>query len=79
MGPFVITVTHGQEKPVTVKFTVGKGETRDNTTVYRLTPEGSGKIAYLAGDDLTASLLVKAGPQSLALLWETSASNTFRF
>ena len=62
-----------------MKFTVGKGDTRDNATVYRLAPEGSGKIAYFAGDDLRAVLPVKAGSQSLALQWETGASKTFQF
>lgn len=79
VGPLSITVTHGQEPPKVSKFAVGKGETRDNTTVYRLTPEGSGKIAYFAGDDFVVELPVKAGTQMLALRWETGPSNTFRF
>jgi hypothetical protein len=47
--------------------------------VYRLTREGTGKLAYRAGDDLRAELPVRAGAQTRTLLWETGASNTFRF
>ena len=78
-GPLTITIAHGQDKPQTYKFAVGKGDRRDNAMLYRLTAEGSGKIAYFAGDDLRAELLVKAGAQQLALLWELGGSNTFRF
>jgi hypothetical protein len=77
-GPLALTLAHGQDV-TTIKFTVGPGETRDKTTVYRLTREGTGKLAYRAGDDLRAELPVKAGSQSRALVWETGASNTFRF
>jgi hypothetical protein len=79
VGPFTITVAHGQESPKTFKFAVGKGEPRGPATVYHLTPESPGKIAYYAGDDLRAELSVKAGAQVLALKWETGGSNTFRF
>ncbi len=79
VGPLTLTLTHGQTAPVTVKFNVGKGDTHDNVTVYRLTPEGSAKLAYHAGDDLRAELPVRAGTQALALRWDNGVSNTFRF
>ena len=78
-APLVVTLTHGQDKPVTLTFAVGKGEHREGATVYRLTPEAGSKLAYSAGDDFRAEMPVKAGPQALALKWETGASNTFRF
>jgi hypothetical protein len=78
-GPFTITLARGQEPPVTVKYAVGAGATRDKTTVYRLTREGDAKLAYRAGDDLRAELPVEAGRQALRLVWEAGGSNTFRF
>ena len=78
-APLVVTLTHGQDKPVTLAFAVGKGERRDGATVYRLTPVDGGKLAYAAGDDLRADMPVKAGAQSLTLKWETGAWSTFRF
>ena len=78
-APLVVTLTHGQDKPVTLTFAVGKGERRDGATVYRLTPDAGSKMAYSAGDDLRAEMPVKAGTQALALQWETGAWSTFRF
>jgi hypothetical protein len=78
-GPLTVTLVQGQDAPVTIRFQVGPGETRDKTTVYRLTREGTGKLAYRAGADLRAELPVKAGAQAQTLRWEVGASNTFRF
>ncbi len=78
-GSLAVTLTHGQEPPVTIRFAASPGETRDKAMVYRLTREGTGKLAYRAGDDLRAELSVRAGAQTLALRWEVGASNTFRF
>jgi hypothetical protein len=78
-GPLVVTLAHGQEPPVSVKFTVRPGETRDKSTVYRLTREGTAKLPYRAGDELRAELPVKAGTQTRTLVWEGGSSNTFRF
>ena len=58
---------------------MGKGERRDNATVYRLTPEAGTKLTYMAGDDFRMELPVKAGPQDLKLVWDAGGSNTFRF
>lgn len=78
-GPLSVIIAHGQEPAKTLRFTVGKGERRDNATVYRLTPEAGTKLAYLAGDDFRLEMPVKAGPQDLKLVWDAGASNTFRF
>ena len=55
VGPLAITVAHGQELK-TFKFAVQKGEPRGSATVYQLTPESPGRIAYYPGDDLRAEL-----------------------
>src|SRR4029450_13021732 len=75
-GPLTVTLVHGQDAPVTIRFLVGPGGTRDKTKVYRLTREGAGKLAYRAGDDLRAEMPVKAGAQTQTLRWEVCASNT---
>lgn len=77
-GVFTITLSHAQEPPVTVRYAVSAGATRDKATVYRLTREGNAKLAYRAGDDLRAEVPVEAGKQALRLVWE-GGSNTFRF
>ena len=75
-----IAVARLQETPAAVRYAVGPGATRDGATVYRLTREGGGKLAYRAGDDLRAELPVEAGKQPLKLVWDASGgSNTFRF
>jgi hypothetical protein len=79
VGPFTLTVAHGQGPAGVYKFTVKKGESRGTATEYQLTPESPGAIPYSPGDDLRAELPVRAGAQMLALRWDTGASNTFRF
>jgi hypothetical protein len=76
---FIVTVTHADQSSETAKFTLNKGETRGITTVYQLVPNGNTKLAYRAGDSLTAELPVKAGTRELKLLWDTGVSKTFRF
>jgi hypothetical protein len=78
-GPLSVTVSRGQEPVKTLRFTVGKGERRDNATMYRLTPEAGTKLAYSAGDEFRMELPVKAGTQELKLVWDKGGSNTFRF
>jgi hypothetical protein len=79
VGPFTITVSQLQMPRGTVKFNVGKGDTRGKVVVYPLSRDGSGKLSYFAGDDFRAELPVKAGGQEMKLIWDKGASNTFRF
>lgn len=78
-GPLAVTLAPASGAPVALKFRPDGGETRDKAKVYRLVPEGGGKLAYRAGDDLRAELPVKAGGQTRTLVWEAGGSNTFRF
>ncbi len=78
-GLFTVTVTHANQTADVAKFTVGKGTVRGTTTVYSLTPEGKTKLAYRAGEGLGAELPVKAGTHDLKFVWQTGATNTFRF
>lgn len=78
-GPFTVTVWHANQSSEVAKFAVGKGIVRGTNAVYQLTPDGNTKLAYRAGDSLRAELPVKAGARDLKLVWETGATNTFRF
>lgn len=78
VGPLTITLGSGPQA-VEAKFAVGKGVTRDTSTVYALTPIGRTKLAYRAGTALRAELPVRAGARELKLLWETGATSVFQF
>ncbi|HEY1187574.1 MAG TPA: hypothetical protein VGE74_07940, partial [Gemmata sp.] len=78
LGPFTITVTHGNQASG-AKFTVGRGVIRGTTTVYALIPEGNTKLKYRAGDSLSAELPLKVGARDLKLLWQIGPTSTFQF
>ncbi len=81
VGPLTVTVANGATTRGTVKFNVGKGDTRGKVNVYPLSRDASTnrKLGYFAGDDFRAELPVKAGSQEFKLIWEKGGSETFRF